>query len=80
MWDLGLRFVSEKLFKKMAKTLVIARAQALACMWEICLKKPKWVCPTLVTIIPTEGATDRPKKCGRSNASIYAGVGATTFL
>ena len=28
-----------------------------------------------VTIIPTEGATDRPKKCGRSNASIYA----TTF-
>ena len=32
-----------------------------------------------VTIIPTEGATDRPKTCGRSNASIYAGAGATTF-
>ena len=34
----------------------------------------------LVSIIPTEGATDRPKKCGRFNARIYAGVGATTFF
>ena len=43
------------------------------------LKQDKTDVYTMVTIIPTEGATDRPKKCGRSNASIYAGIGVTTF-
>ena len=40
------RSMTEKKFKETTKTSVIAQSYGLACMTEICLKKPKCVCQT----------------------------------
>ena len=40
------RSMTEKMFKEATKTSVPAQSYGLACMTEICLKKPKCVCQT----------------------------------
>ena len=40
------RSMTEKMFKEATKTSVTAQSYGLACMTEICLKKPKCVCQT----------------------------------